>query len=152
MVLLLGYWWAAGTTAFIGGLLFAFVFWMYGNKIVAGQRKVMVSYATAESNFFDTVQGAELIKCNNKEEFFTRYTNEIFAKFQTSVYDLGLLGNSVGFKVQNIGTATTICVIAFSSFAVLNDLLSLGALLAVLSLAGSVISSSDSLSSAYITL
>jgi ATP-binding cassette subfamily B protein len=151
-VLLFGYWWAAGSAALLGGLLFGLVFWIYGLKIVEGQRKVMVSYAGAESNFFDTVQGVEVIKGNNREEFFTRYTKEIYAAFQTSAYDLMLLGNSVGLKVQNIGTAAIIGVIAFSSVAVLNDHLSLGALVAVLSLAGSVISSSASLSGAYITL
>jgi ABC-type bacteriocin/lantibiotic exporters, contain an N-terminal double-glycine peptidase domain len=112
----------------------------------------MASYAAAESNFFDTVQGAEVIKGNNKEEFFTRYTKDIYATFQTSAYDLALLGNNIGLKVQFIGTAAIIGVIAFSSYAVLNNLLSLGALVAVLSLAGSVLSSSASLSVAYITL
>jgi ATP-binding cassette subfamily B protein len=151
-VLLFGYWWIAGTTALCGGLLFALVFWKYGKKIIDGQRNVMVSYASAESNFFDTVQGAEVIKGNNKEEFFTRYTKDIYAAFQTAAYDLTLLGNKVGLKVQNIGTIAIIGVIAFSSLAILNDQLSLGALVAILSLAGSVISSSASLSSAYITL
>jgi len=152
LILLLGYWWAAGVTAFVGGLCFGLVFWRYGKRIVAGQRQVMVSYAGAESNFFDTVQGVEVIKGNNKEEFFTRYTKEIYAAFQSAAYDLALLGNSVGLKVQNIGTAAIIGVITFSSLAVLNDHLSLGALVAVLSLAGSVIASSASLSGAYITL
>ena len=152
MVLLFGYWWVAGTTALVGGLLFALVFWKYSDTIVTEQRKVMVSYATAESNFFDTVQGAEVIKGNNKEEFFTRYTKEIYATFQTSAYNLALLGNNIGLKVQFIGTAAIIGVIAFSSYAVLNNILSLGALVAVLSLAGSVLSSSASLSAAYITL
>ena len=152
MVLLFGYWWVAGTTALIGGMLFALVFWKYSDTIVTEQRKVMASYAAAESNFFDTVQGAEVIKGNNKEEFFTRYTKEIYATFQTSAYDLALLGNNIGLKVQFIGTAAIIGVIAFSSYAVLNNLLSLGALVAVLSLAGSVLSSSASLSVAYITL
>jgi len=152
MVLLVGYWWAAGVTALVGGLLFCVVFWKYGKKIVAGQRKVMVSNATSESNFFDTVQGVEVIKANNREEFFTRYTKEIYATFQNAAFDLALLGNRVGLKVQNIGTAATILVIAFSSLAVLTDHLSLGELVAVLSLAGSVISSSASLSGAYLTL
>ncbi|MDR2585597.1 MAG: peptidase domain-containing ABC transporter [Prevotellaceae bacterium] len=152
MVLLVGYWWPAGAAAITGGVLFAWVFLWYGKRIVAGQRKVMVSYAAAESNFFDTVQGAEVIKGNNKEEFFTRYTKEIYASFQTSAYDLAILGNRIGLKVQNIGTAAIIGVIAFSSMAVLSDHLSLGALVAVLSLAGSVIASSASLSGAYITL
>ena len=151
-VLLLGYWWVSGVIALIGGMVFAFLFLLYAKKIVAGQRKVMVSYANAESNFFDTVQGAEVIKGNNKEEFFTRYTQDIYAAFQRSAYDLTLLGNNVGLKVQNVSTAAIIGVIAFSSLAVLNDFLSLGALVAVLSLAGSVISSCASLSGAYITL
>jgi ATP-binding cassette subfamily B protein len=152
MVLLFGYWWIAGATAFCGGVLFALVFWKYGKKIIDRQRNVMVSYAGAESNFFDTVQGVEAIKGNNKEEFFTRYTKEIYATFQTSAYNLTLLGNKVGLKIQNIGTIAIIGVIVFSSLAVLNAQLSLGALVAILSLAGSVISSSASLSGAYITL
>jgi len=151
-VLLFAYWWMAGITTLLGGLLFALVFWIYAKRIIDGQRNVMVSYAGAESNFFDTVQGAEVIKGNNKEEFFTRYTKEIYANFQTSAYDLALLGNKVGLNVQNIGTVAIIGVIAFSSLAVLNDQLSLGALVAIISLAGSVITSSASLSGAYITL
>ncbi|MCL1974091.1 MAG: ATP-binding cassette domain-containing protein, partial [Bacteroidetes bacterium] len=106
----------------------------------------------AESNFFDTVQGADVIKGHNKEAFFSRHTKEVYAAFQTSVYDLAILGNKVGIKIQNIGTVTIIGMIALSSLAVLNNVLSLGALVAVLSLAGSVISSSASLSGAYITL
>lgn len=152
VALLVGYWWAAGVTTLAGGVLFGLVFWRYGHKIMAGQSKVMASYAAAESNFFDTVQGVEVIKGNNREEFFTHYTKEIYADFQNSAYDLTLLGNSVGLKVQNIGVAAIIGVIAFSSIAVLNNHLSLGTLVAVLSLAGSVISSSASLSGAYITL
>ncbi|MCL2414967.1 MAG: peptidase domain-containing ABC transporter [Bacteroidales bacterium] len=151
-VLLFIYWWMAGATTLLGSLLFALVFWKYAKRIIEGQRNVMVSYAGAESNFFDTVQGAEVIKGNNKEEFFTRYTKEIYADFQTSAYDLTLLGNKVGLNIQNIGTVATIAVIAFSSLAVLNDQLSLGALVAIISLSGMVISSSASLSGAYITL
>jgi len=151
-VLLFVYWWMAGAATLLGGLLFALVFWKFAKRIIDGQRNVMVSYAGAESNFFDTVQGAEVIKGNNKEEFFTRYTKEIYANFQTSAYDLTLLGNKVGLNVQNIGTIATVGVIAFSSLAVLNDQLSLGALVAIISLAGMVISSSASLSGAYITL
>ncbi|MDR0437304.1 MAG: peptidase domain-containing ABC transporter [Bacteroidales bacterium] len=151
-VLLFAYWWMAGATALFGGLLLALVFWKYSKRIIDGQRNVMVSYASAESNFFDTVQGADVVKGNNKEEFFTRYTKQIYATFQTSAYDLALFGNKVGLNVQNIGTVAIIGVIAFSSLAVLNDQLSLGALVAIISLAGSVISSSASLSGAYITL
>ena len=151
-VILFIYWWMAGATALLGSLLFVLVFWKYAKKIIDGQRNMMVSYAGAESNFFDTVQGAEVIKGNNKEEFFTRYTKEIYAMFQTSAYDLTLLGNRVGLNIQNIGTVATIGVIAFGSLAVLNDQLSLGTLVAIISLAGMVITSSASLSSAYITL
>ena len=151
-VLLFGYWWATGATALVGGVLFGLIFWKYGDQIMEGQHKVMGLYAGAESNFFDTVQGANVIKGHNKEEFFGNYTKEIYAAFQSSVYDLAILGNKVGLKVQNVGSVAIIGVIAFSSFAVVTNSLSLGALVAVLSLSGSVISSSASLSSAYITL
>ena len=150
--LLFGYWWAAGATSLAGGVLFGLVFWRYSSQIVAQQRKVMASYASAESNFFDTVQGADVIKGYRKEGFFSSYTKNIYAMFQSSAYELAILGNKVGLRVQNIGTAAIVGVIAFSSLAVLTNQLSLGALVAVLSLAGSVISSSASLSSAYITL
>jgi len=152
MVLLFRYWWASGVAALAGGVLFALVFWKYGQRIIDGQRKVMSSYAVAESNFFDTVQGVEVIKGNNKEELFTHYTKKVYAAFQTAAYDLTLVGNSIGVKVQHIGTAAMIGVIAFSSMAVLTDHLSLGALVAILSLAGTVLSSSASISGAYITL
>ncbi len=151
-VLLFNYWWASGVVTLIGALLFALIFMEYSKKIIAGQRSVMMSYAGAESNFFDTVQGVEVIKSNNKEDFFTNYTKHIYATFQTSIYDLALLGNRVGFRVENVGTLAILGVIVFSSFAVLHDVLSLGALVAVLSLSASVINSSASLSGAYITL
>ena len=152
VILLLNYWWLVGVLSLAGGLVFGLIFGLYGKRIVAGQRKVMVDYAGAESNFFDTVQGAEVIKENNKEEFFTQYTKRIYADFQNSVYDLTLLGNRISFTIQNIGTIVSVGVITFSASAVLDNFLSLGVLVAILSLTSSVMASSASMSSAYITL
>ena len=150
--LLFNYMTITGIIAIAAGATFALIFWKYGRKIVSGQRKVMVSYAAAESNFFDTVQGADVIKSNKREEFFTNYTKRIYSDFQSSVYDLGLLGNRVGIKIDLTGVAAIIAMIAVGSHAVLTDSLSLGAMVAVLSLASSAVSSSASLSGAYLTL
>jgi ATP-binding cassette subfamily B protein len=125
---------------------------LYNNKIVEGQRNVMVSYAATEGMLIDFVQGVNEIKTANRQPVFHQSVKVMYGLFQEFGYKLGMLGNQYGFISQLISTLTSVALMVLGIVWILNGQLKLGELMAIITIGGMIISSTASLSSVNIRL
>ena len=151
-VFLFNYAWQTGLLALVGFPLFGWLIWRFNNRIIAGQREVMASYARTESYFIDSISGIGAIKANRQEAFFARITQSVYQFFQQQLYDLGLLGNRYGLLGELIGVGLLIAIISLTAFMVLQKQLKIGEMMAVVSLASTLIGSVSKLSTTNIQL
>lgn len=114
---------------------------LYNNLIGRKQREVMTGYANAESNYVDTMQGVAAIKSANNELFFERVNRLIYGFFQDSVFALGKLSLRFGWWSEIMSVLFTLGSFSLASWLVLENRLQLGELVAVLSMAGGIVSS-----------
>ena len=130
----------------LGSLPVYFLILLWFNKpIIRTQKDVMGGYAMAESNFVDTIQGVADIKLMNKQSFFERINATVYGAFQQKMADLGQLNIKFSWVSEVIGVLFMITVFGLSSWLVLTKQLKLGEMVALLSMAGSVIPSANRL-------
>ena len=151
-VFLFNYAWQIGLLALVSFPLFGWLIWRFNNRIIAGQRDVMASYARTESHFIDSMSGIGAIKANRQEAFFARITQTVYQFFQQQLYDLGLLGNRYNLLSELIGVGLLIAIISLTAFMVLQKQLKIGEMMAIVSLASTLISSVSKLSTTNIQL
>ncbi len=123
---------------------FLILLW-FNKPIIRTQKEVMGGYAMAESNFVDTMQGVADIKLMNKQGFFEKINTAVYGTFQQKMADLGHLNIKFSWVSEVTGVIFMISVFGFSSWLVLTKELKLGELVALLSMAGSVIPSMNRL-------
>ncbi len=145
VVVSLGFVFAYSTTVgfiMLGSLPVYFVILLWFNKpIIRTQKEVMGGYAMAESNFVDTMQGVADIKLMSKQGFFEKINAAVYGTFQQKMADLGHLNIKFSWVSEVTGVVFMISVFGLSSWLVLNKELKLGEMVALLSMAGSVIPS-----------
>jgi ABC-type bacteriocin/lantibiotic exporter with double-glycine peptidase domain len=113
----------------------------YNRPIVNTQKEVMGGYAMAESNFIDTMQGVADIKLMNKQGIFEKINATVYNSFQQKMADLGKLSIRFGWVSEVTGVVFTMAIFGAASWLVLSKELKLGEMVALLSMAGSVIPS-----------
>jgi ATP-binding cassette subfamily B protein len=121
--------------------LFFWVIYSYNKCIIAKQREMMAAYAQSESNFINTIQGISTIKNYNKQSVFSELNQYIYGIFQDTIYGLGNLNVSLGWKSGLIGAVITLLILILGSLFVFSEQLSLGRLMAVLSIIGTLLPS-----------
>ncbi|MCH8330802.1 MAG: peptidase domain-containing ABC transporter, partial [Bacteroidetes bacterium] len=109
---------------------------LFHDSIVRSQRELMVSYASNESNYVDTIDGIGEIKVANKEELFTNITKHIYGIFQSSVFNLGRVRIRFTFATEIVGTIIIVAVLSWSSYLVLQEVLLIGEMMAILQFIG----------------
>lgn len=120
------------------------LFWLvyrHNDPIVAGQRDVMVSYAITESNFISTIKGIATIKSFNRQEVFKNLNKVLYELFQTRIFELGKIQIKLGLLSGILGTAIVLGIVAFSSFQVIDDQISIGDLMAIIGIVGALLPS-----------
>ena len=125
---------------------------LYNRRIIDSQRNVMVSNAKVEGQLIDLIQGINDIKNANKQPVFKQSIQVMYGLFQQFGYQLGLLSSQYGLIAQTISITTSIAIIIFGVFAVLNGRLTLGELMAVIAISNIIISSTANLSVVNIRL
>ncbi|GAB2565305.1 ABC transporter transmembrane domain-containing protein [Spirosoma areae] len=149
---LFNYAWQIGLLALVSFPLFGWLIWRFNNRIIAGQREVMAAYARTESHFIDSISGIGAIKAARQESLFARITQAVYQFFQQKLYDLGQLGNRYGLLSELIGVSLLVSIIGLTAFMVLQKQLKIGEMMAVVSLAGTLIGSVSKLSVTNIQL
>jgi ATP-binding cassette, subfamily C, bacteriocin exporter len=132
--------------------VYFFILLWFNKPIIRTQKEVMGGYAMAESNFVDTMQGVADIKLMNKQGFFERINATVYGTFQQKMADLGHLNIKFSWVSEVVGVVFMISVFGFSSWLVLTKELKLGEMVALLSMAGSVIPSANRLVIANISI
>lgn len=121
--------------------VFGLLAWRYNKRIINKQREVMQTYALTESKYIDTIQGIRVIKSGNKESLLAKSVQAVYNFFQEKSLELGLLGNKINLWAQAGSVVLLSGVIAWSSFLVLGQQLLLGQMMAIVSIAGSLVTS-----------
>jgi ATP-binding cassette subfamily B protein len=152
IIYLLFYSWKMALIALACMPFFALLVILYNKKIIEGQRNVMVSNAATEGLLIDFIQGVNDIKMANKQHGFKQSIQMMYGIFQQFGYKLGVLGTQYGLIAQIISTVTSVSLIIFGVSWVLNGQLTLGELMAVMTIGGVIISSTASLSGVNIRL
>lgn len=119
-------------------LLYLLVY-RYNKSIIKGQQSVMTNYALTEANYISTLQGIEPVKNQNKQELFAVANAHIYQRYQEAVFSLGKIQIRLGFLANSFSVIFLSGVLLYGSFRVLNDLLTIGELIAVLSVCGTLL-------------
>lgn len=125
--------------------VFFLLTWKYHIPIREGQKEVMKAHALNESNYVDTIQGIAAIKENNREPFFSNVTKQVYGHFQNTIFDLGNVSIRFSFWADTANLLFIIGVLGWGSVMVLNEVLMLGALIAVVQMSGQLIPSANRL-------
>ncbi len=111
----------------------------FGSAITQAQKKVMVGYASTESYFIDSIQGITDIKLANKQDCFAKSNSETYNKFQESIADLGVINLKFVWFIELVGSLLVVSVFAMTSWLVVLSKLSIGQLVSLIGIVGSVI-------------
>lgn len=124
----------------IGLLLLGFVplvIWLvhrYTPSLIKWQTEVMAAYAQTESHYINTIQGIATVKENSAQHFFAAIGRSAFGHYQDRIFGLGRCGNRFGLKAEALAALIHIALIATSVHMVFGNKLSIGEMMAVLSI------------------
>ena len=112
----------------------------------------MAAYAANESNYVDTIQGVADIKMTNRQPFFQNLTKSVYSFFQGKMVDLGKIGalfNAVNDIASSLFVVTLLLI---ASLLVLRGSLSIGGMMAILQMVGTLMASAGRLALTNIQL
>uniref|UniRef100_S0DGC4 Putative ATPbinding transport protein n=1 Tax=termite gut metagenome TaxID=433724 RepID=S0DGC4_9ZZZZ len=132
------YSWQVGLIALLCMPVFFLVIYRHNARIIAQQKDVMMGYSLTESNFISTIDGIATIKNYNKQGAFQKINKLLYELFQQKIYNLGSTQIRIGILSGVIGTLILMGIINFSSWQVFQDRLSIGEMMAVIGIAGSL--------------
>ena len=120
---------------------FLFIAWRYHSHILSKQKEVMAAHSANESQYIDTLTGIGTIKSFSKENTYYDRINAVYDHYQTKGFELSLLGNRFGFVTQLVVSVYVILIFAVGVWYVLQGQILLGELMALVTVAGSMIPS-----------
>lgn len=115
------------------------ILYSFNKPIIASQKKALVGYASAESNFIDTIQGIVDIKLLNKQDFFEKRNSIIYNDYQSRSFNLGKINIKLGLSSEIAGVVFIISTFTLASWLVISKELKLGEMVAILSMSGGII-------------
>ena len=136
MVGVFAYSWQIGLAIAAVLPIYLFILRKLNQKVISAQREVMKKYALNEGNYIDVISGISEIKSTGTTNLFHKSTTFFYQVFQDSLFNLGKIQIKFNFRTELAGILLMISVISFSSHLVTTNQLSLGVMMAVLSLAG----------------
>ena len=122
-----------------------FLIFSFRNPISVKQRQVMSSYALNESNYINTLQGIRPVKSFNRQAFFSRLNRMVYGVFQDHIFDLSKIQLRLNVYASISGVIMLICILAYTSYQVLQGHLKTGELMAILGMSSSLLPSVASL-------
>ncbi|MBR5959301.1 MAG: peptidase domain-containing ABC transporter [Salinivirgaceae bacterium] len=138
IVFMFYYSWQVGIIAVVCMPLFFYIIYRYNKQIIAQQKAVMVGYAQTESNFINTINGVATIKNFNRQNVFQKINTFVYNAFQNKVYDLGTTQIRIGVASGMAGNAILIGIIAYSAFRVIGGGISIGEMMAIIGISGTL--------------
>ena len=135
------YSWQVGVFTLLSIPIYFFVIHKNNTKIVTLQRDVMQSYALVESHYINTFQGITDIKIGNKQNVFSKINETLFLSSQEKAFQLGKVNIKLSWISGIISVIFLVSILIYSAIQVLKGTLLLGGLMAILSMAGSLLPS-----------
>ncbi|WP_321515135.1 peptidase domain-containing ABC transporter [Marinifilum fragile] len=112
--------------------IYATILIIFNKRIVSGQKNVMEHYAHNESFYINSLNGIETIKNTNTNTYFENKNLTIYTNFQDKILNLGKLTISLSFLSGVLGTIYMASIIGVGAQHVITDIISLGALIAMI--------------------
>lgn len=135
------YSWQVGVIAILSLPIYFVLIYRFNKRIITAQKEVMQGYALSESNYITTMQGISEIKNFNKQSIFEKLNALIYGSFQEKVFDLGKINIRLSLLSGILSVAFLISILSYTSYNVYQNLMTLGELMAVLGIAGSLLPS-----------
>jgi ATP-binding cassette subfamily B protein len=110
-------------------------------RIITSQYDLMAGYASNESNFIDSIKGIAEIKSLNWQNLFSRRNKVVYSDFQEKAYNLGKIKVQLTLITGIAGSVYLVAILICSSSFVMKKELSQGELMAIISLASSILPS-----------
>jgi ATP-binding cassette, subfamily C, bacteriocin exporter len=135
------YSWETGVIAVVSLPIYFFLIYRFNNRIIQAQKEVMQSYAYSESNYITTMQGISEIKNFNKQPVFKKLNALIYGNFQDKIFGLGKINIRLSLLSGILSVLFLISILSYNSYKVYSNSLTLGKLMAILGIAGSLLPS-----------
>lgn len=91
-----------------------------------------MALAISEANYISTLQGIDSIKSHCKENLFAGKNGTVCGKYQGVIFSLGKIQIRIGFLINTCGVIFLLSVLGYNSYAVLQNQLKVGELVAIL--------------------
>ncbi len=108
-------------------------------SILHQQRDVMSNYAVTESNYISTLQGIASIKSHNKQTLFSDNNQHIYKRYQEAVFGLEKIRIRLQCKINSFAVLLLCALMLYGSMRVLNSEMTIGELIATLTVCGAVL-------------
>ncbi|UCH14724.1 MAG: peptidase domain-containing ABC transporter [Bacteroidales bacterium] len=126
--------------------------WLFHEKIVIKQRAVMEAHSKSQSNYINSIQGIDIIKSTNKEDFFSDINKLVFGFYQYTIFKLGKTNINLGFLTDTAGVIFSIALLSVNSMMVINNIITIGVLTAILGISSAMLPSIATLAFANLQL
>ena len=130
-----------GLIASISLPFYFLIVYRFNAKIIKAQKEVMQSYALNESNYITSMQGITTIKNFNRQTIFQKVNQLIYGNFQNKIFDLSKINIRLALFSGIAGVLFLIAILSYTSHLVYQKVMTLGELMAVLGVAGSLLPS-----------
>ncbi|CEN38732.1 peptidase domain-containing ABC transporter [Capnocytophaga cynodegmi] len=135
------YSWEIGLLSVLTMPIYFYIIYRSNSKIIHSQKEVMQGYAMIESNYITSLQGITEIKINNKQTIFSKLNAVLFGNFQDKIFQLGKINIRLSWQSGVASILFLIGVLIYTSLQVLNEKMQVGELMAIITMAGSLLPS-----------
>jgi len=135
------YSWQTGVIAILSLPIYFVLIFRFNRRIISAQKEVMQGYALSESNYITSMQGISEIKNYNKQAVFDKINALVYGNFQDKIFDLGKINVRLSLLSGILSVLFLISILSYTSFSVYQKTMTLGELMAVLGIAGSLLPS-----------
>jgi len=125
--------------------VYGFIMIKMNRTIKSRQLQVLEHYAHSESFYLNTLQSIEPIKDFAKTDLFGAKNKNIYQNFQHKVFQLGNISIKLSLISEIIGAIYIGSIAGLGIFQVVNDEMKTGALLAIITIASSIVPTITSL-------
>ncbi len=135
------YSWQVGVIALVSLPIYFLIIYRFNKRIINAQKEVMQSYAFNESNYITSMQGIATIKNFNRQTLFQKVNQLIYGNFQNKIFSLGKINIRLSLLSGIAGVLFLIAILSYTSYMVYVKAMTLGELMAVLGISGSLLPS-----------
>ena len=135
------YSWQVALICLIALPLYYWLIYTFNKPIRKEQHNIMAGYAMAESNFISTFQGIDPIRNYSLQHLFKKRNDGVYKHYQDTIFSLGQIQIRLTFLANGFGVLFMGTVILWEAYSVFHGHQKVGALMAVLGMCTSLLTS-----------